>query len=188
MSTVHLTLISTSPISVRLTVLFLAFIFPWLTSLYLVCHAHLRSSIVPLHKAICCSQCTIGVFGRTWMNISIIAGIKMHQMARSCCLEWLITLLRYSRGLDVHCYQEMLQHSDTMTSWDESGWERETVLSPCSKGWNHCCSLSAPNLCWSSSETDSPFTRCVGKAHYEERLASVLAWMREQSELPTRVR
>lgn len=80
----------------------------------------------------------------------------------------------------------MLQQGDVMMFLNDTGHERETMLSVWLKRWNPWGDHGALELHCSSSETYYRFILCRKEADYEKQLASVLAWMRKQGELPSR--
>lgn len=72
-----------------------------------------------------------------------------------------------------------------MTVLDKSGRQTEAMLSAWHMSWSHRGGRGALELrCSGSDEMDSFFVGCCQKAEYEKRLASVLARIREQGELP----
>lgn len=94
-------------------------------------------------------------------------------------------IAQYSQYLDGRRYQEMLQQGDVRTFWDETGRQRETMLSAWRRRWNHWGGHGAHDLRSSSSETNWTIIRCRKKVEYKGQLASEFAWMPEQNKLPS---
>lgn len=140
---------------------------------------HQRSSLTPLCKEIRSCWCTIEMFRRTQMNISIMAGIMIHQTGRNRRLVCLIIL---PGTIGVSIFVMINKCSSRMNHW-------RFAMSPGAKGnwskrWNQWGGLHELKLRCSSVEKNSSSVLFREEANYKEQLLSILPWMHKQGKLP----
>lgn len=112
---VHLAPIYIHPVPVWSTNSFLAFHFPSLTPLCIVCFAHYKASLIPLPGAISSTQCKIRVstnpnepLDHHW-NLAVPDGMEPPFSVAGY-------IAQYSQFLDVCGYPDMLWRGDAMTN------------------------------------------------------------------------